>query len=97
MYRRPVHLMFLTDSEGYQGVELLLEELLPPFQLTNTVVDPRKGGQRDVPRFVPEFVDLDQVVASLDQDSLDSIKALKSRFNSPEGGSYTVDGTFKVN
>ena len=89
--------MFLTDSEGYQGVELLLEELLPPFQLTNTVVDPIKGGQTDVPRFVPEYVDLNEVVASLDQDSLDSITALKSRFNSPEGGSYTVDATFKVN
>ena len=72
--------MFLTDPEGYQGVELLSEELLPPFQLTNSVVDPVKGGQSDVPRFVPEFVDLNQVLASLDQDSLNSIKALKTRF-----------------
>ena len=66
-YRKPVHLIFVTKEETYEMVSIILDELLPPFLLTNTVATLDEHGQlleyKELPRFVSEFIDLDAFVA----------------------------------
>ena len=66
-YRKPVHLIFVTKEETYQMVSIILDELLPPFLLTNTVATLDEHGQlleyKELPRFVSEFIDLDNFLA----------------------------------
>ena len=63
-----------------------MNEVLPPFQLLNTIT--LDGEAVQVPRFNTEFVDIDAVERLIGPSTL----VMKSYFNNPQGGAYEMSG-----
>ena len=90
----PLHIIFLTDKPGIMAVRMLWFEVLPPFAIYNQlpILEPnndikyskrnhdfRNKTSKTVLRFQAEFVDIDNVIKTIYNETL----TMQKYFNHP--------------
>ena len=94
-FRRPLHIIFLTDRPGIMATRMLWFEVMPPFAIYNHIKstdsennqrhfdqDGKKEAQLDkksVLRFQAEFVDIDIILDEIRNKTL----TMQKYFNHP--------------
>ena len=94
-YRRPLHIIFLTDKEGIMAVRMLWFEVLPPFALYNYIQNSEYHNEKTtspktennvfgqnktkVLRFQAEFVNIDDVIEKFSDKTI----TMQKYFNHP--------------